>query len=126
MKKSQAKSKPRYAKKQTTRPAKFSKPLKKAILNVIHSTQETKFVTKEYGPSAFNGIIASKSEWMYPLPSVYMAGNTILASNNTRIGDTIQPTHLRVYATVSLGLDIVRSTDIIVKFFVFSLKAGTR
>lgn len=103
---------------------KISKPLKNSILKVIHNTQETKFVTKEYGPSPFNGIISSKAEWMYPLPSVDMAGNTILASNNTRVGDTIQPRLLRVYATVSLGLDVVRSTDIIVKFYVFNMKAA--
>ena len=101
----------------------LSKPMKNAIQKIVRSDIETKYVTKYYGPSNFNGLISSKSEWLYPLPDVDQAATgSLSASNNDRIGDTIMPTSLRVYVTASIGSTVLRTVDILVKFFVFSLK----
>jgi len=104
--------------------AKVSVPLKNAIKKIVSGKEETKYSTNYQVNTPFNSVITTKSEWMFPLPSTYTVGiaSGQAASGAGRIGDQISPTSLKVHAIVSLGNAVVRCTDIIVNFYVFTLK----
>lgn len=103
--------------------AKVSVPLKNAIKKIVGGKEETKYATNYQVNTPFNGVITSKTEWMYPLPSTLTVGTSGQAASGAgRIGDQISPTSLKVHAIVSLGNAVARCTDIIVNFYIFTLK----
>lgn len=122
-KKAARKTKGRKGRKPTT---KVSKPLKQAIQKIVHADMETKFVSRVQSPTPFNAPIAAKTEWIYPLPVVYMVGTTgtgggaVTGDNSTRIGDTIRPLSCKLH--VNISINSLLSSDVNVVWWLFTSK----
>ena len=100
--------------------AALSKPMRRAIKQVINRQQERKYRCESY-MKQLNSVASSTTNEMFPLiPQTQMAGTTVMASSSTRIGQKL--TCARAYSDihVSFNAGIQGSKDIIVKLWLLT------
>lgn len=110
----------RVSKARAKRPAKLSKPIARAIKQVINRQQERKYRCESY-MRQLNSVASATTNELFPLiPQTQMAGSSVMASSSTRIGQKL--TCARAYSDihVSLNAGITGSKDLIVKLWVLT------
>lgn len=100
--------------------AAISKPMRRAIKQVINRQQERKYRCESY-MRQLNSVASATVNELFPLiPQTQMAGSTVMASSSTRIGQRL--TCSRAYSDihVSFNAGVSGSKDLIVKLWILT------
>lgn len=100
--------------------AALSKPMRRAIKQVINRQQERKYRCESY-MKQLNAVASATTNELFPLiPQTQMAGSSVMASSSTRIGQKL--TCARAYSDihVSFNAGVQGSKDLIVKLWLLT------